>query len=214
MEPKNNFFSSNSQLFRYLEKKQQNRQAVQTFEIVATIFTISFFVLFAIYPAISTISNLITEIKTKESLSDKLLQKINQVVLAQDAFVKIQEKYSIVDSAFPDYPKFTHIASQFQNIGRQVGVDTEKLNFGIPNSNTNRDTVTDLKTSNIAVNVTDETDYATALDFINQIKSNRRLINIKAITLSKKEDNNENYDNNNIVSFTFSSEVLYWSKAP
>jgi Tfp pilus assembly protein PilO len=203
MEAKINIFSSNSSLFSYLDKQRQNRQTIQTFEVVATLLTVSFFILFAIYPAVSTISSLITEISSKKTVSSKLRLKINQVVIAQDTFSKIQQRYQVIDSALPDQPRFTQLAAQVQNMGQVAGVDTQAISFGISKIGSTAST--------ISLNFGQAVSYSSIIEFIHQLKSNRRLFNINSIKLSQVEDKTPE-NSSNLINFSLGTDALYWSK--
>lgn len=203
-EYKATIFSSSSKLIKYLDKKRQEKKAMQSFEIICTFMAITFFLIFAIKPAIITIMGLLGEIKSKENATTQLRTKINQIVMAQDIFSQVQERYEIIESALPKRPSYAALALQIEGSGQSIGLDTSQLSFGLTSNEKN---TSDQK--QVSVNINQLTSFNTGLNFIELLKANRRLIKIGTLTFSTPTSNSEATSSGNI-NFVVSTQGLYW----
>ena len=203
MEYKTLFVSTSTRLVKYLDQKRQDQKSLQSFEITATFTAIIFFIIFAIKPAIVTITGLAAEINATQAASEKLRAKINQIVAAQDIFSQVQEKYSIIESSLPTRARYANIALQAEGIGQSFGIAVPSLLFTIPGE--------DQKNSiqkKIKINMGQETSFANGLEVVNQLKNNRRLIKINGVTFSA----NQNASASAKVTFSVSTDVLFWDQ--
>jgi hypothetical protein len=125
----NTQISSIRPLFSYLKKQQENRQFIKSVEITATFILITFFLVFAVRPTVLTIAALKGDIESKKILKEELKTKINQVIMAQDAFSQVQERYAIVNSGLPDLPNYYDAASIIQQVGQNNAITVADLPF-------------------------------------------------------------------------------------
>jgi len=88
-------------LAKTVKDYQKKEVAWKYIEVALTLFTIAFFVVFAIRPALSTISGLVGEIKEKEATSREMQRKINTIIEAQENYARYQEKVALIDSFLP-----------------------------------------------------------------------------------------------------------------
>ncbi len=172
----NSLSSQATPLLEYIQKKRENQKIVKSVEIGATFFLISFFVLFAIKPTFLTISALIGDINSKKLLSTQLKTKINDVIVAQDLFSQVQERYSLVESSLPLNPRFYHANSQIISLANNRQISFPKINYVIKDQNY------------FTTNLNASTSYQSAVALFSDLLQNRRLINIDGITFSVNED--------------------------
>ncbi|HEX7542661.1 MAG TPA: hypothetical protein VF385_01090, partial [Patescibacteria group bacterium] len=130
-----NIFSKISPLLSYLSKQRENKKFVRSIEISGTFILISFFTFFAIKPTLLTISKLVGDIKAKELLVKQLKSKINDVIISQDLFSQVQEKYALVESSLPTSPRFYQAASQIVGLTEKNQIYLDKINYSITDSN-------------------------------------------------------------------------------
>lgn len=164
-------------LFVYLQKKRENQKIVKSVELGGTFFLISFFILFAIKPTFLTISTLVGDIKAKELLSKELKNKINDVIVAQDLFSQVQERYSLVESSMP-------LNLRFYQANSQILASTTK--FQIPSNKFDYTVIKDQNYYGVTVNTT--TNFASALSVVSDILKNRRLMDVDNISFSINEE--------------------------
>lgn len=112
-------------LSRFYQKKQVR---VYT-EIVLTLLTIIFFLVFAIRPTLITVAGLIKEIKEKRVIAEKLDQKINDLSLAQKEYQRIQKDLYLLDEALPLDSRLTVLVRQLEALARKDGAEILSLQF-------------------------------------------------------------------------------------
>lgn len=84
-----------------LNEYAQDEGKWQYLEAIITILATTFFIIFAIRPAVITIFGLVGEIREKRELSQRMQQKINVVITAQEEFATVQGKRDILESYLP-----------------------------------------------------------------------------------------------------------------
>lgn len=185
-------FSKISPILDYVVKQKENQKFIKSLELGGTLFLISFFVFFAIKPTLLTISALIGDIRSKELLSTELKSKINDVIVAQDLFSQVQEKYSLIESSLPSSPNFSQLALQLNGATREQQINLETLSFSVDHRF--------FKTS-----IGTASSFSSALGLIAQLSDNRRLMEINSISFNVGK-NNENKQ----ITFGIPINVYYW----
>ncbi|MBU1129888.1 type 4a pilus biogenesis protein PilO [Patescibacteria group bacterium] len=182
---KNLIVSQTKPLIEFLKKQRENKKFNQTIEITATFFLISFFLFSAIRPALTTISGLVGEIHAKQSLSGKMRSKINDLVLAQDTFSAVQEKYILIESSLPSVPKFAQASTQLKNITYDSGINLNEIKFGLNNKTDKSDPDSDM-TAFYSIQINDDTTNFTKIpSLVQDLSENRRIMKINRIELSQ-----------------------------
>lgn len=159
-------------LFVYLQKQRENQKVAKLFEIGGTFLLISFFILFALKPTFFTISSLVGDIKSKQLLSKELKTKINDVIAAQDLFSQAQERYSLVESSFPEKPRFFQATSQVLSSLQTHQINLDKIDYLIKDQNY------------FTTNISTSSSYLSAVSFISDLLQNRRLMGLDTFTFS------------------------------
>lgn len=203
--------SNTKALLEYLKKQQENQNFFKSVEIGATFFLISFFLFFAIRPTLITISSLIGENKSKEILSTQMRSKINDIILAQDNFSKVQERYSVIDNSLPDSPKYSNASVQLNAAAQQSSLDLGKINFNVDNQEADKNNP---NLGNYSVSINTRGYYPSIIDFLAKILNNRRIVDFTDITLSNSTDRNGeqalNATSDSRVNLNFSANLFYW----
>jgi len=181
-------------LFDYIKKRQENRKLRKTLELAATFILISFFLFFAIKPTALTIATLIGDIKSKELLSREMRNKITKVILAQDLFSQVQERYSLVDSCLPALPRFSQATAQLDGLLTQNQLETNKLDF----------LISDAKYFSTTVSTTSS--FTSGINLIASFLQNRRLLEIPRVSFSTDRESLPNRQ----VTFNLPINVYYW----
>lgn len=86
----------NKKLIEY--SKEENWQYL---EVIITLFTVIFFLVFAVRPAVITIFDLIGEINEKRVLTQRMQNKIDTIVVAQEEFAFVQQRRDVLESYLP-----------------------------------------------------------------------------------------------------------------
>lgn len=158
-------------------------------EIVLSILTTVFFIIFAIKPTIITITGLLKEIKDKTEVSAKFEEKIQALGMAQNNFQTFQNDFVLIDQALPVKPEITNLVkdvegsvNQSQAAIKSFQVDQVAL--------LQPTTVNGLKEINFSLMVNG--DYPRCKNLLQTLVNLRRLISIDQIGIStNKEDVNQ-----------------------
>lgn len=195
--------------YQNLRKQRENQKFLRSIEIIATFVLISIFLFFAILPTLSTISSLVGEIKSKEALIQKMRSKINTVIMAQDNFAKIQDKYPIIESSLPDRPKYFSTVSQMQLFSQESSVNLEKITFNVSDDEQNT-----LKTplQKYSVNLSLKSYFSDIMNFIVKSLNSRRLTESISFKFAPAIDiiktSTPSADRN--VNFNYSTDLFFW----
>ena len=188
-------------LFDYLEKKRSNQKFAKSIETSASFILVTFFLIFAIRPTAYTIASLLGEIKAKEILSQqKLKPKIKNIIEAQQKFAQIQQDYHLMDASLPDSPSYGHLATQILGAGYQSQINFSKINFNLSQEKKQ-------KTPFYKISLSQPTTFTSALNLLNQILKNRRLLEIKKISLNRSDQADTIPGQ---INFNLSLKVPYW----
>ncbi|MFA6518961.1 MAG: hypothetical protein WCV93_04940 [Candidatus Shapirobacteria bacterium] len=201
--------STNSRdLLSYLDKKREDRYFYRLIEITITVVVIAFFLIFAVRPSVLTISSLVGEINTKQKISSEMRKKINDVVLAQEVYAQIQEKYQLIDSALPSSPQYGQLTQQIVAAGDYSQSPVNSLNF---NLSAKRDTTDDSGPKSINFSFGQETTFSNFKSFVEKISQNRRLFRIISLGLGSPA---EAKTSSSLISVSSSFDSFYLDLKP
>jgi Tfp pilus assembly protein PilO len=204
----NSIYSSTRPLFEYLKKQKENQKFIRKVEIASTFTLITFFLIFAIRPTFLTISSLLGEIKAKETSTQLMKAKINNLIQAQDNFAQVQERYQIINTSLPDKNSFSTLYDQLQASARQSAFTLETLNFSL----NQKDAIPSFDAAKkYQVSLTSPTPFTSFVNFVDIISQNRRLIDISNLTFSSKNTTSKTASQSSEMLSTFSADVYYWT---
>lgn len=188
-----NIFSKISPLLSYLSKQRENKKFIRSIEISGTFILISFFTFFAIKPTLLTISKLVGDIKAKEILVKQLKAKINDVIISQDLFSQVQERYALVESSLPTRPRFYQAASQVVGLSEKNQIYLNKINYSITDSNY------------YSTSISTSSSFLSATSLLSELLQNRRLFQIDQISFSLEKDSSSK-----IININLPLKIYYW----
>ena len=190
-----NIYSKINPLLSYLSKQRENNKFIKSVEISATFLLISFFTFFAIKPTLLTISKLVGDIKAKEILVRELKAKINNVIISQDLFSQVQEKYALVEASLPSSPRFYQATSQIVGLTEKNQVYLDKINYSISDSNF------------YSTSISTSSSFLSATSILSGLLQNKRLFQIDQISFSLEKDTGSKTININLP-----LKIYYWPK--
>jgi Tfp pilus assembly protein PilO len=109
---------------------EQRKKIVSFAYIALTLFTISFFGIFAIAPTLSTISNLNKQYDDNKLVLDALNKKLSTLQLLDSQYRTMQNDLTIIYDAIPKTTKIPKLTRQIENLAAANNVTITKLNFG------------------------------------------------------------------------------------
>jgi len=190
-----NIYSKINPLLSYLSRQRENNKFIKSVEISATFLLISFFTFFAIKPTLLTISKLVGDIKAKEILVKELKAKINNVIISQDLFSQVQEKYALVEASLPSSPRFYQATSQIVGLTEKNQVYLDKINYSISDSNF------------YSTSISTSSSFLSATSLLSGLLQNKRLFQIDQISFSLEKDTGSKTININLP-----LKIYYWPK--
>src|SRR3990170_4743668 len=100
---KHNFIS---RINKKLAPTFKNKKTVSYFTISLSLFSLSFFGLFAIRPTLITAVSLIKEVNNLKTLNLQYENKISDIIRAQAEYEKVRDKINLVNIALPQTSEF------------------------------------------------------------------------------------------------------------
>lgn len=98
--------------------------------IILTLFTVSFFGVFAITPTLSTISNLNKQYADNKLVFEALNKKLSALQLLDLSYSQIQPDLEIIYAAVPRSSEIPKLTRQIENLAAASNVKLIRLNFG------------------------------------------------------------------------------------
>lgn len=173
-------------MYDYIRKQTENKKFLKYLEIGGTFSLITLFLFFAIMPTITTISSLVGDIKSKEAYISKVDLKVANLIEAQESYAQVQEKYYLVEDAFPSLAHYYDGVSNLAIVFQDSSLDITQIGLNI---NEDDDSTNNFfKTYQVSVN--GEGQYSSVLEMIKKMFNNRRLVNTTSVQLNQlpKED--------------------------
>ncbi len=171
-------------------------------EAVITILATTFFIFFAIRPAVITIAGLIGEINEKREISSRMQQKINNIVSAQEEYALVQERRDLLESYLPSDFGISQGITQVGGISMDDNLPVsqmrlEEMEMANPK--------TDL--SGIEFNFSTQGEYDQLKRLVEQIGLVRRWINIDNYQITVGEDDEAPLTQ---LKFNLKARFNYW----
>lgn len=168
--------TNSRELLSFLDKKREDRYFYRLVEITITVTVITFFLIFAVRPSILTISALVGEVKSKEKVSAQMRKKINDVVMAQEIYAQIQEKYQLLESALPESPQYAQLTEQIVAAGDYSQTPVTSIGFNLNQKDPNT----------IAFSFSQDATFTNIRSFVEKISKNRRLFQVNNISFGSQ----------------------------
>ncbi len=199
----NQFKDYQKKVNKKLEKYAENEERWNYLEVVITIFSITFFVIFAIRPAIVTISSLVGEIKEKEELSQKMQRKINSVIIAQEEFALVQGKRKLLESYLPSDFAISQGIAQVAGVSLESNLPVNQ--FSVKQIDNMIRPSKDL--SGLDFNVTSAGDYGQIKEFLEYVNESRRWLEVENYQINISEDEENPLG---LLNFYIKGKFNYW----
>ena len=126
MEPKS-YFRGQKYIYDIVALYRRRADLRAYLELLLSIATIGVFALMALRPTVLTISNLLTEINTKEETSKQMDQKIQNLQTAQSILSQQKNNIAILASAVPTSPDLASYVRQIEGVAKKDNVSTQDL---------------------------------------------------------------------------------------
>lgn len=115
--------------YHQLEPAIQDRKTQAYLMVILSLFTISFFGTLAIRPTVKTIASLQRQIDDRAQVNQKLDQKINALIKAQEEYQRIEPDLPIIYSMLPNQPDFPLLLRMLENLVVQNSATISSIQF-------------------------------------------------------------------------------------
>lgn len=201
-----------------VEKYAKEEKTWYYVEVILTLFTISFFAIFAIRPAVVTISGLVGEINRKEELSKKMGQKINSVIVAQEQYALVQENWKLLASFLPSEFDFPEAIAQVAGSAQENEISINNLQFDNMSfvsqnvlSKSKPETLSEIESKNlkaISFSFNSRSELDSLKTYLPQLMGSRRWTKIDSYQLSKSDSKKE--EERSGINLSIDGYWLFW----
>lgn len=109
------------------EQKPEVRESV---ELLLTLFTISFFIVFALRPTVNTISELFANINSQKEIKEKLETKLANLSRARQNYTSEEKRLFLIEQALPRDPAPDFFLRQIEGLSAAHGLALRTFNVG------------------------------------------------------------------------------------
>jgi Tfp pilus assembly protein PilO len=161
------------------------------FAITFSLFTLSFFGLFAIRPTLMTAVSLINSVSELRKLNVKYETKINSIIKAQAEYEKVRDDLSLVNVALPNNAFFSKLAIGLENIAQKSEITITQMSL-------DNSYISDLppatKPSSLGFNLTVTGDYPSLTAYIRHLINWKRIITLNTLDITKDNSSTSSGD--------------------
>ncbi len=186
-----------------LEEYAENKESWKYLEVIITVFSVAFFIVFAIRPAVVTISGLIGEINEKKELTQKMQKKINSIIIAQEEFALVQGNRQILESYLPSEFAIGQGVAQVAGAANESSLPINQLSVDHIQNMINPST----SFSGLKFNFSTKGEYDEIKEFIRLINLVRRWMEINNYQIGLSKDKEAALTS---LTFFLNGEFHYW----
>ena len=171
-----------------ISRLNKNNQKLATYiYVVFSLVTISFFGIFALLPAFSTITSLRKQYDDNKKVYEALNQKLDALSRLDQEYKTLEQSLPYVYNAIPSSAQVPTFTRQIETIARKTNVQLETFPTGLVESFPLEDNGTGLYSFSFSLEASgNENDVNT---FINEVISFNRIVSIDRITSGKSQGN-------------------------
>jgi len=153
-------------------------------EIVLSLSTITFFIIFAIRPTLVTIAGLVKTTKDQRLVNQKLEEKVQILGPAQQKYLLLEPELELVDQALPKTPQFSLLIKQLEALSQASNVNLQSVQFKQVVLKTQN---TSSKHEVIDFDLLAQGNYQDLKGFLEKLYLLRRVVALKGFSFKKPE---------------------------
>ncbi len=161
--------------------------AAVSVELIFSLFAVIFLILLAIRPTLVTISDLIKEIDDKKQLNQLLSQKVAALSTVQGTFQDNQQQLLVLDEALPPSPRLGEALQVLEQLASENGVSVVSLDVKEVPPETMVENSLYQERKNLLLHLNVSGEFTALHQFIETLRSVRRLFVVDSITFSFSE---------------------------
>ena len=169
--------------YRKLTPIMKNKKTSSYVSLILSLFSISFFGIFAIRPTLITAVTLSKSVAELKKLDIEYENKISNIITAQSQYEQIRGNIPNIDQALPKDAAFNQLANILEKFTGQSNLTIIQLQIdGSPISRLPPSG----KVENIQFSILTNGNYLSSSDFIQHLLNWKRLITVESLELSKE----------------------------
>jgi hypothetical protein len=192
-------YSRYSRYYVQLKQIYQEKPEVRaSLELLLTLLTISFFIVFAIRPTANTIASLLSNINSQNEVKEKLDKKIADLSTARQVWSQEQNRLALIDDALPTNPapdlylrQIEGLAATHHSTITNYAIEQTtlygkkpKLVQALESENPNKDT-SGVSRTRIAFTISGQ--FSDLLNLMTDLETMRKIIQVDTLSISPKE---------------------------
>jgi Tfp pilus assembly protein PilO len=173
--------------------------------LILTIFTITFFAIFAIRPTLATIVELNKRIDDQKIVVEKLEKKATALATAQSEYLLIEEKIPLIDAAIPKTYSLDTLLTQIEGIAASLNAPIDSIQvdeISFPEELVDEKKVG--KVVDLPLNITISSTFMDIKEFMVMLSKIKRLVSIESISFSS-----ETVDEGNLLKMNLSVKAYH-----
>jgi Tfp pilus assembly protein PilO len=168
--------------------------------LILSLFTISFFVFFAVKPTLTTIASLIKEANDQKEVSQRLDKKLENLSAAQEEYRSFQEALYLIDQALPETAQSSSFLGQIEILSQENSLDLTSVQTGKHSLKgesllVQKSQEEKIKEKTIypafTINLSSSGSYKNIEVFLNSLMNLRRITDIKNLSINKRSRDQE-----------------------
>src|SRR3989338_2318937 len=193
--------------FKTIIDKYSKKPAVRTsVELLLTLFTISFFAVFALRPTAVTIARLVSDIRTQRDIEGRLTEKVDSLRKAQAVLSAEQARIVLLDQALPRGPHPDQLVQQIEGLSQTYGVGLESLSVGKTLILGKTDKKKAEKFGTFEVSFLVRGDYGGTISFLEELEALRRVVNLNSVSYGPSTKQGES----GVIILTVGAQIPYY----
>jgi len=162
----------------------KNKKSISYFTITLSLFSLSFFGLFAIRPTLITAISLNKDVSELKKLNLAYENKISSIVRAQSEYEQIRNSIPLIEAAIPNEALFNKVARALEDFAQRENVVINQLQIdSAPISKPALNSA--LQKYNFNMIATGS--YSSIFSYLSHLTNWNRLINISTLDLSQED---------------------------
>jgi len=198
---------TNPQLKKLTETPENKTYTVA----VTTVVVVVLLIFFAIRPSIASVFDKLNENSDKRKFIDQMEQKQQNLVLLTNKEVEQADQLALLDGAFPGSRKENEVLDILVSLSKSNSINLVSADLAISNEKSSIRTDLDINTAHGVVTIGVNGTRNQIWNFIGDLESSNRIINIQQIGMSSRIDENGNVGKLSDAEIVF--EIYYYQKA-
>lgn len=176
--------SNFNKAFKQITPIIENKKTASYFTLTISLFTLSFFGLFAVRPTLITAVSLMKQVSDLRKLYNDDENKIGSLIRGQSEYEKIRNDIKLIHTSLPTNSEFSKLAKTIEKFALQEDFSISSFQIDpVPISNTGQNG----KLYDYGFSLVGIGKYSAVSSFLNHITNWKRIVNINSLEYTQTE---------------------------